>query len=217
MRKQGFLTSRSLIAAGAVLGFLGLAMPASAQERVSWDFLSGSLMVDGDIEDIDLDQGYRLEGAASLGEYVFFRTRIDNHDVDQDPGPIVIDTQEWGIGGHYPVDLGGVSMSPWGALSYERLSAEGAVLDGWSLNLGIRALFLNGDLEAGLGYKMAEVENDDMDAEIDIDALELSVAYRVVNNVDAMLNINNITLEDPDTGDSVDFDNVISLGARFRF
>lgn len=211
--------SRLPLIAGTTLVSISLTMPAFAQQSPSWDYLSASLILDGEVSENgnlgDVDQGYRLEGAASLGDYAFFRSRIINHDLDIDglAVEVPLDFQEFGFGGHYPIHANGVTLAPWGAISYDRVSLEG-VLDGFTVNLGLRALFLDGDLETALEIKQGEVDNSAVDA--DLTALELSAAYYIASNIDAQLTYSNTSL-DEDGFDEFDVEDVITLGARFRF
>jgi len=204
----------SAAGAAAVIS-LGMSGSAMAQGENFHDYFWAALVVSGEVSEgtfsEDLD-GFILESSVGLGDYAFFRARVDNYQFD-DGIDIALDMQELGIGGHYPVVAGPVTLSPWGALSYERHSFGGEVFDGYSINLGLRARFLDGDLEAGLRLKTGEISDDDFD--LDLDAWELMIAYRVIEKLDIVLNYNNV--EYSEGSDSIDFDDIVGLGVRFRY
>lgn len=213
------MPKHSLVAAVAICALV--AAPSTlAQTSISWNYLSASLLVSGELEAngtaLDLEQGYGLDAALGIGDHAFFRTRIRNHDFEPDAGgdpDIALDTQQWGVGVHVPFDTALGAISPWASLNYERVGFLGFVADGLGVDVGVRALIL-GLVEVGLGYKTASVDGGVLD--MSYDAWELSLSYNVISNIDILVAIGHVDL-DIDFDDDVEIEDVIGLGLRVRF
>lgn len=217
---------KSGVVACMAAGVLATSSPASAGSGISWNYLSASVLASGkgragDGGSADLGTGYRFDGAIGIGDHAFFRTKIRNHDFDGDDAPIqpdlAVDTQQWGFGGHFPVDAGFAVIAPWASLNYERVGFIGEVVDGAGFDLGVRAL--HRDFEVGLSYKISSPDGGD--ADVDYRAWELSIAYNLVASTDVLLTIHGIELDNVDDLDiddeKIEIERVIGLGIRVRF
>lgn len=186
---------------------LALATPHVQAESLSWDYASASLLFAGEIENgnsENIDKGFRLDYARSFEEHFFVRAKTELQEFDDDGA----DTAQVGVGGRMDL-LTDVPIQLWGSFNYERINV-GSAADGFGIDVGIRSLVAP-DFELGLALKKANLSGG---VSLDHDAVELSGAYRGIEQFDLLVTLNNASFDDDA---EFDLDHILGVGARLRF
>ncbi len=185
-------TPLQLAVAAASLGWASLGLAGAP----SWNYAELSYVVDGKMpwvasgERVYLE-GFGLEGAAALGEYAFVRAGVDNlvGRLAINPGEYVdVQAQDWshfGVGGHYPVTVQGITTDLWAELSMDRVGFYGLSGNGFGYALGARTT-INDRWETELWYRSASTDLDiDSNDSLDLNpkAWGVDVFYRMNDRV----------------------------------
>lgn len=201
--------TRSILkrAAPAAIGLLAIS-PVHAQEPLSWDYASMSLLFAGKLDNGSsetIDKGFRLDVARSFQEHFFFRGKAELQEFDERG----LDTAQVGAGAKLDLDGLQVPVQIFAGLNYERLNF-GGVSDGIGIDLGVRSEVAP-DFEAGLTYKTANLSGAES---IDHEAFELSLAYTGPQDFDVIGTLNNASL---DNDEDADLEHIVGIGIRFPF
>lgn len=216
MMKQKALTG----ALGALL--LGISVPGFSAP--SWDYLSLEILLDGNIDSgtsVDLE-GYRVDAAKSLGDFVFARASSNSYDVDgNDVDPTLTDaaldfsTQQLSLGVHNPIPLGMMTMDIWASGNYERISLGGIIGTGPGIDVGVRALFTP-VFEIGVSGKvLGDIDFDDL-GDADYTGYSVTAGFALMPGFIVQGSYNMYEL-DFDQGSTIDYDEIIGLGVRLAF
>lgn len=223
-KKVAALTFAAMVAVAA--------QPALA-DAPSFNYVQFDYIVSGDSEidtgpaseSLDLQQGYGLQGAFEIGDYVFVMGRHMSLDYEDEIGFIVGDVVDnsivndmtfVGVGGHYLVaDL----VDIYGAVGFSRPTFFSIAGEGYGLEVGARANFEM--VTASLWYHMGRTDTKVGTETIDIDpemlGLDVAIEFApdapqlVLGYVDATNE-----LEVGTTEADIDYDH-FSIGVRKTF
>lgn len=208
---------RNIFTGGLTALVMGISVPAFAADTPSWNYLSLELVASGDIEAPGLSEdinGYRLDATKGMGDYLFVRAATNTYHYEQVTS-FDFSTQQLGVGGHFPISAGFMTIDLWGAVNYERVSIEGVVGTGPGVEVGARAM-LTPAFELSLSGKvLGDIDFDVIDA--DYTGYTLAAALNVTPSVAIQGSYNNYELEPEGGGTTLDYSDIIGIGVRMTY
>ncbi|MEX1081942.1 MAG: outer membrane beta-barrel protein [Halofilum sp. (in: g-proteobacteria)] len=196
---------RHLLLSTAAASAVAIAAPAHA---IDYDYFEARYTVSGDAVDVGDVTGPGFEASRSFdNEWLFARASGDFYAVDQGSEDGTLDLFSIGPGARLPLTAGRNAVDLYGALNYQRV-ATGNVESGIGVDVGV-AMDITDRIEGRL--QATRMDNDD----VDLDLYEARVAYDVDSDWSVTGSL--LTGDAEVSGSDRDPDNLVRLGARFRF
>ncbi len=196
---------RHLLVSTAAASAVVIAAPAQA---IDYDYFEARYTVAGDVVDVGDVTGPGFEASNSFDhDWLFARASGDFYAVEEGGNDRTLDLFSIGPGARVPLTSGPNEVHLYGALNYQRV-ATGFVESGVSVNVGV-AMDVARQFEGRL--QATRMDTDD----VNLDLYEARVAYDL--NDDWAVTGSYLNGDAEVAGSDSDPENLVRLGARFRF
>ncbi len=196
---------RHLLLSTAAASAVAVAAPAHA---IDYDYFEARYTVTGDVVDVGDVTGPGFEASRGFDpDWFFVRASGDFYAVEEGGNDATLDLFSIGPGARFPLTTGRNAVDLYGALNYQRV-ATGFVESGIGVDVGV-AMDVTDQIEGRL--QATRMDNDD----VDLNLYEARVAY----DIDSDWSVTGafVTGDAEVSGSDTDPDNLVRLGARFRF
>lgn len=195
---------------------------ALAVEHPSWDQMSLGWAVTGKIDpgsadSVDL-KGYNFSASKSFFKYMIVRAEANEYDASANGLHIDTATSQMGLGGHFPLHAGPVTFDMWGTANYQRVTFDGVVANGPSVDLGLRTSISN-MVEIGLsGKPYGQIDFNAPDSKARYTGYKVDASFFITPTLAVQGTLSNYQIKfDSGSMGKLKYKNVFGLGLQFSY